>query len=78
VITERGIAINPKRPDLHERASKAGLPLVTLESLMLEVRAFTGTPEDPQFTDRVVALVEWRDGTVLDVIHQVAPIEGIS
>ena len=71
VVTERGIAINPKRPDLVDRAKRAGLPLVDLGSLMAEVRSITGVPDEPVFGDRVVAIVEWRDGAILDVIREV-------
>ena len=71
VVTERGIAVNPRRPDLADRARSAGLPLVTLEGIMGEVRSFTGVPEPPSFGDRVVALVEWRNGTIIDVIREV-------
>jgi citrate lyase subunit alpha/citrate CoA-transferase len=73
VVTERGIAINPRRPDLADHAGRAGLPLVDLGSLMTEVRSFTGVPDEPAFGDRVVALVEWRDGTILDVVREVRP-----
>ncbi len=73
IITERGIAVNPMRPDLAERARKAGLPLVTLGDMMRSVHAITGIPDEPRFTDRIVALVEWRDGTILDTIRQVIP-----
>jgi len=72
VVTERGIAVNPRRPDLADRARSAGLPLVDLARLMHDVHAITGVPDEPAFADRVVALVEWRDGTILDVIRQVA------
>jgi len=69
VVTERGIAVNPRRADLVDRARGANLPLVSLGELMREVRSFTGVPEDPSFGDRIVALIEWRDGTVLDVVR---------
>jgi citrate lyase, alpha subunit len=71
VVTERGIAVNPRRPDLMDRARRASLPLIGLEELMAEVHAVTGVPEEPHFGDRVVALVEWRDGSVLDVVREV-------
>jgi len=71
-VTERGIAVNPRRPDLADRARSAGLPLIDLARLMHDVHAITGVPDEPAFADRVVALVEWRDGTILDVIRQVA------
>jgi citrate lyase subunit alpha/citrate CoA-transferase len=73
VVTERGIAVNPRRPDLYERAARAGLPLVGLAALMDKVHAVTGVPEAQEFTDRVVALIEWRDGSILDVVREVEP-----
>jgi len=72
VVTERGVAINPRRGDLADRARRAGLPLVSLGDLMTEIRAFTGVPDEPEFGDRVVAVVEWRDGTALDVVRELA------
>ena len=72
IVTERGIAVNPKRADLAERAREAGLPLVGLDQLLAEVRGITGLPEEPRFGDRPVALVEWRDGTVIDVVRELA------
>ena len=73
IVTERGIAINPRRGDLAERARAAGLPLVSLGDLMTEVHGITGVPDEPEFGDRVVAVVEWRDGTALDVVRELAP-----
>lgn len=31
----------------------------------------TGTPEKTEYQDQIVAVVEYRDGTVIDVIKQV-------
>jgi len=70
IVTERGIAINPARPDLIERSCRAGLPLVDLPRLMEDVRKITGIPEAPRFKDRPVALIEWRDGTGIDVVRE--------
>jgi citrate lyase subunit alpha/citrate CoA-transferase len=70
LVTERGIAVNPRRGDLLERARQAALPLVELPELLERVEAITGRPQDPTFDERVVALVEWRDGTVLDVVRK--------
>ena len=30
----------------------------------------SGVPEKPEYEDRVVALIEWRDGTVIDTVRQ--------
>ncbi|MGQ7186135.1 citrate lyase subunit alpha, partial [Escherichia sp. HC-CC] len=34
-------------------------------------RLLTGEPQPIEFTDRVVAVVRYRDGSVIDVVHQV-------
>jgi citrate lyase subunit alpha/citrate CoA-transferase len=72
LVTEVGIAINPKRTDLIEIFSKvAGLKIYSIEELAKMAEAKLGTPKPLEFTDRVVALIEYRDGTLLDVIHEV-------
>lgn len=73
VVTERGIAINPRRDDLRKLALGAGLPVVEMSRLLEDVRAITGVPDEPRFGDRIVAVVEWRDGSVLDVVRELEP-----
>ncbi|MCE5255266.1 MAG: citrate lyase subunit alpha [Spirochaetaceae bacterium] len=70
IVTERGIAINPIREDLVEKVTGSGLPLVSLEELMHDVQKITGVPEAPHFKERPVALVEWRDGSVIDIVRE--------
>src|SRR5512132_590399 len=72
VVTERGIAVNPRRDDLLSAVKGAGLPLVSLGDIKREVeRLCGGAPERPRFGERVVAAVKWVDGTVIDSIRQV-------
>ncbi|WP_306461130.1 citrate lyase subunit alpha, partial [Enterobacter hormaechei] len=49
----------------------AGIPLMTIEELQQRAELLTGKPKAIEFTDRVVAVVRYRDGSVIDVIHQV-------
>jgi citrate lyase subunit alpha/citrate CoA-transferase len=51
------------------------LPIVPIEKLAAMAVAMTGVPEKPQFSDRVVALIEFRDGTIIDVVRQLIPRE---
>ena len=37
--------------------------------------AITGEPEPVQFGDRIVGIIEGRDGTVMDVVRQVKEFE---
>lgn len=72
LVTEYGIAINPKRKDLQESLGHlAGVPVYTIDELQKMAAAKVGTPKPLEFTDRTVALVEYRDGSVIDAIHEV-------
>ena len=72
IITERGIAINPKRTDLIEATKKSDLPIRRIEEIKEEVDSLVGAPlEKPNFTDEIVGIVKWVDGTILDSIFKV-------
>ena len=71
IVTERGIAINPKRTDLIEKLKDSKLPIKTIQELKAEAERICGKPEKPEFTDDIVAVVKWVDGTVIDVIRKV-------
>lgn len=70
IVTERGIAVNPKRGDLLDRLKGSALPLKSIEELHEIAIGMTGTPRPPEFEDRIVALIEFRDGTVIDTVRQ--------
>jgi len=71
VVTERGIAVNPKRVDLLEKLRMAKLPLMTIKELKLMAEKITGVPKDISTSEEIVAVVEYRDGRVIDVVRKV-------
>ena len=72
VVTERGIAINPRRQDLMDAVKGSKLPIRPLPEIKAEVeRICGGKPQQPARGDRPVAIVKWVDGTVLDSVWQV-------
>jgi citrate lyase subunit alpha / citrate CoA-transferase len=71
IITERGIAINPLRTDLIEKLKNSSLPIKNIHELKAEAEQICGAPDKPKFSDEVVAIVKWVDGTVLDSIRRV-------
>lgn len=73
VITDYGIAINPRRQDLIEAMKDVDLPFTTIEELRDTAYAISGEPERVQFLDRVVGIIESRDGTIMDVVRQIRP-----
>ena len=73
IITERGIAINPKRKDLLTAVKGSGLPIKDIKQIKKEVDEICGgVPAKPKVNkEKVVAIVKWVDGTVLDSVFQV-------
>ena len=72
VVTDYGVAVNPNRHDLLEALQKADcVPLVTIEELRDTAYAIVGEPEPVEFDDRIVGIIEARDGTIMDVVRKV-------
>lgn len=75
LVTDYGIAVNPLRPDLEKCLDDAGIPHVSIETLKERAYAIVGRPDPVEFDDQVVAIMEARDGTILDVVRKVKPVE---
>ena len=73
IITERGIAINPKRKDLIKAMNNSNLPIRKIEDIKSEIDSICGgAPAKPNINkEKVVAVVKWVDGTVLDSVFQI-------
>ena len=72
IATERGIALNPRRPDLLDAVEGSTLPLRPMEESKREVgRICGGKPHRPQHDGKPVAIVKRADGTVPDTLWQV-------
>jgi len=72
VVTERGIAINPRRRDLLDAVKGSRLPIRPIEDIQREVEKICGgKPQKARLTDKPVAVVKWVDGTVIDTAWQV-------
>ncbi len=71
LVTQGGIAVNPKNQELLLRLKDAGLPVVDIHDLKEMVERTTGTPAPAREGGRVVANVIYRDGTLLDTIRSV-------
>lgn len=71
IVTERGIAVNPRRPDLKEDLKRAGLPVRELSEMKAEAERLVGEAKRPVFGDEPVAVIQWRDGTVIDIVRKV-------
>jgi len=71
LVTQGGIAVNPRNAELRDRLKAAGLPIVDIHELKEKAERITGKPQKPIRGDKVVAEVIHRDGTLLDRIYNV-------
>mgnify|MGYP006293464715 CR=1 FL=1 len=71
VVTERGIAVNPRRQDLLDAVAGSDLPIRPIADLKAELDRICGVPQKVPRSDHPVAVVKWVDGTVLDTVWRV-------
>jgi citrate lyase subunit alpha/citrate CoA-transferase len=74
LVTEFGVTINPLRQDLidacKEQKGAGAVPLVPIDELAAKARGMSGPMAPVAQDDRIIGVVEWRDGTVIDVVRQ--------
>jgi len=72
LVTQGGIAVNPRQAELKQRLLAAGLPVVDINELKEKAERITGKPARLPKGDRVVANVIGREGNLQDVIYNVS------
>lgn len=70
LVTERGVAVNPRRQDLICDLRKRGIAVKDIHKLKQLAEVIAGEPDSVRLGDKIVAAVEYRDGTIIDVVHQ--------
>ncbi len=70
LVTERGVAVNPKRQDLIEKLKNCSINLKTIEELRDEAYKLTGIPKEIGHSDEIIGVVEYRDGTIIDSLYK--------
>lgn len=72
LVTDYGIAINPKRSDIIAVLQGKGLPLFSVDELYKKAESLAGKPQLTTLGDKICGVVEYRDGTIIDVIWSLA------
>ncbi|MGL6082273.1 MAG: citrate lyase subunit alpha, partial [Gammaproteobacteria bacterium] len=67
LVTDMGICVNPNRPDILKILTQHSIPICEIKELYQNIQRLTGTPKKVEYTDRIVGIIEYRDGTVLDI-----------
>ena len=71
LVTQGGIAVNPKNQELRQRLVSAGLPVVDIQELKEKTERITGAPKPQPKGERVAAQVISREGQLQDTIYTV-------
>ena len=71
LVTQGGIAVNPKNTELRQRLIEANLPIIDILDLKKKVEGITGVPTKLLKGDRKVATIIGRNGDILDNIYNV-------
>lgn len=71
LVTQKGVAVNPKDKELALRLRDAGIKVVDIHELKALAERTSGVPDKPRLGERIVADVIYRDGTVIDRIREV-------
>lgn len=69
LVTQFGMAVNPRREELQAALKEAGLPVFPIEDLKAKAESLTGIPAPFRPKGRPVARVISREGELLDVIR---------
>ncbi len=69
-VTERGIAINPLRPDLLELLKDSKLKIYTIKELSEIAHKYTKVPKESLKRDKIIGEVVDRTFEVIDNIYQ--------
>lgn len=71
LVTQYGIAVNPRRQDLKDALRRQGLPVRSINDLAREAVRLTGVPDSVPSREQIVARVLSPEGELTDTIHAV-------
>lgn len=71
LVTEYGLAVNKRRDDLVEKFKKAKLPVLSIDEMAALAEKICGTAKEAETEDDIIGIVEYRDGSVIDVVYKV-------
>ncbi len=70
LVTDLGVAANPRRKGLADQLKEAGLPVKDIHDLRRTAQQIAGDSPTLSRDGKIVAVVEYRDGTIIDVVRQ--------
>lgn len=71
IVTDQGVAINPRRKDLLKNLEGSPVKLVDIRELRDHAYEATGGKQELDVEDDIIGIIQYRDGTVIDVVKRV-------
>jgi len=71
LVTDHGTAVNPLRQDILDILKEKNTPLVSINDLVEMAEKIVKKPEPVIYGDKIVGVIEYRDGSIIDTIKQV-------
>lgn len=68
--TANALFVSQRRPDILSCLKGKGLPLTSIEVLEEKARFLSGKPNKLELSDKICGVVEYRDGTIIDTVHE--------
>lgn len=70
IVTERGIAVNPKRLDIIKKLKDNNIEIMTIQDLYNLANEIAGIPKPINIKDnKIIGAVIYRDGTLIDYLY---------
>lgn len=70
-VSDQGVAVNPIRQDLIERFKAQHIDLTTMEEMKVRAERIVGEAAPLPWGEKIVGLVTYRDGSLIDVIREI-------
>jgi citrate lyase subunit alpha/citrate CoA-transferase len=71
LVTDRGIAVNPKNTWLIEKLKEDNLPLLDIDQLVQMNETLLGQRKNIEYYEEIVGIIEYRDGSIIDYVKKV-------
>lgn len=71
LVTDHGTCVNPLRKDIIDKLKDNNIPIIDINDLVEMAEKIVNTPTKINYTEKVVGVIEYRDGSTIDTVKQV-------
>lgn len=71
LVTDHGTAVNPIRKDIIDILKDNNIPIIDINDLVEMAEKIVKVPDPINYSEKIVGVIEYRDGSIIDTINQV-------